>query len=129
MSIKWRSIGLQAIFLAPIKSNGGMNEEALKLVGKTSKGTAGFTSEGGTDKNFFSNESAMPEESITAEEAIAVLKYGLMDIDPDKVAVITGGQAEAMKESKKYRAPRATVNLEHCVRVIQSMVLSLIFPV
>jgi hypothetical protein len=126
--MKWRSIGLKGVWLAPVLAGGGMNEEALALVGKTLRGSAGFNGDEPTRNDFYSNESQYPEESVLEQVAMQALKYGLMDLDPDKVIIVAGGESVEMIASKKYRAARTTIELEHCARVITDFGIVLDFP-
>lgn len=127
--MKWRSIGLAGIYIAPVKADGGMNEEALTLVGKTLRGTAGFTSDTAQMNNFYSNESIMPEESVVSEYPVQALRYALMDLEPEKVVVVAGGEVVDMTGgTKKYKAPRGAVEKEHCVRAITDFGLVIDFP-
>ena len=126
--MKWRSVGLKAIYLAPVLTTGGMNEAELELVGKTLQGSAGFTGDSPTRTDFFSNESMAPEESVVSENPVKALAYNLMDLDPDKVIVVAGGEAVQMTASKKYKAARSAVELEHCARVITDFGIVIDFP-
>lgn len=127
--MKWRSIGLKVVFLAPVNPNGGMNEAALTMVGKTLKGSAGFTGDEPQVNNFFSNESRAPEESVVDQYPMQALKYGLMDLEPEKVVVVNGGEVVDMPGgTKKYKAPRGMNEIEHCARVITDFNIVIDFP-
>ncbi|WP_256013109.1 hypothetical protein [Desertivirga xinjiangensis] len=97
--------GLKAITIGDIAVDGGMGTTLTEIFGQTVAGTAVLESTEPVVENIPIEESSLPFDSITTEEAVFTLRASTYNISADTMLLLFGGTVTGTGENKTWSAP------------------------
>lgn len=119
---------MKKILLGDVVLTGGMPAESdMVQIGRTYKGTANFTTEADTIKDFWCEEEpGVPVDSITTEFGLKNLVFNVLEWDNESLVRIFGGATKPVtavidgesRTVEKYVPPANAVEIEQALRAI-----------